>query len=157
MEKKILKQLIAKGKSQRGIAAELGCSKRSVEYWLSKYELTTGWKKKDYQCSCGETDSSKFYGHKKDVCSTCHNRWTKNDRQKKRDRIISYLGGKCVKCGFKKYKSAMDVHHTDPAKKDKMAKRIASWKWERAQKELQHCILLCKNCHSAYHGGEMGL
>lgn len=27
------------------------------------------------------------------------------------------------------------------------------WTIDKLKKELENCVLLCKNCHSAYHAG----
>jgi predicted HNH restriction endonuclease len=30
---------------------------------------------------------------------------------------------------------------------------MRGWSWESILIELKKCILLCKNCHAAYHAG----
>ena len=68
---------------------------------------------------------------------------------------MSFLGGKCVVCGFSKYQSALDAHHVDPIQKDVSAANMVGWKWERIEKELRGCALLCSNCHRGHHNGEL--
>lgn len=103
---------------------------------------------------CGETDESKFYGHKKKVCGKCHNQYTKERYREKRDKVLEYMGGKCVSCGFDKFKSSLDIHHISPKEKDINFSSYRGWSWDRIKEEVDKCVLLCKNCHSAYHAGE---
>ncbi len=111
-----------------------------------------------YKCTkCGETNPDKFYGHKRTWCGACHNIYTSNQGRSKRERIIEYLGGCCSDCGYKKYTCSLDVHHFDPSKKDPSFASARGWSWERIEKELQGCCLLCKNCHAAVHAGLLQL
>jgi hypothetical protein len=106
---------------------------------------------------CGETDPSKFYGHKKSVCGSCHNKYTLELGQKKRNFIIEEMGGKCVSCGYDKYSSALQVHHLDPSQKDAKFHGIRGWSHERIIDEIKGCVLLCACCHAAVHSGELEL
>ncbi len=111
---------------------------------------------KSHKCGhCGETDSSKFYGHKKSVCGSCHNKYTLELGQKKRNFIIEQMGGKCVSCGYNKYSSALQVHHLDPSKKDSKFHGIRGWGKQRILDEIQECVLLCACCHAAVHSNEL--
>jgi hypothetical protein len=104
---------------------------------------------------CGETDPTKFYGHKKSVCGSCHNKYTLEQGKKKREFIIEQLGGKCVACGYDKFKSALQAHHLDPSVKDKNFGSIRGWSEQRILDEIKGCVLLCACCHSAVHSGEL--
>ncbi len=107
-----------------------------------------------YKCgTCGETDPKKFYGNKTSWCGTCHNRYTLEAGRQKRDRVVDLLGCKCVCCGFHRFACALDVHHLDPANKDHAWAAFRGWAWERIEKEIVGCVLLCKNCHAAVHAG----
>ena len=113
---------------------------------------------KEHKCGhCGETDSSKFYGHKKSVCGACHNKYTLELGQKKRNFIIEQMGGKCVSCGYNKYSSALQVHHLDPSKKDSKFHGIRGWGKKRILDEIKDCVLLCACCHAAVHNNELTL
>lgn len=159
MDKDALEKLVKEGKSQREIASVVGKSQTTVEYWLKKYSLSTSRAKfntgyvRPCKCSCGETSPDKFYGHKKSICGECHNQYTKRVGQAKRVRAIEYLGGECLSCGFDKYPCSIDFHHLDPSQKDSKFRNLRSWSWERIKKEIAKCILLCGNCHTAYHAG----
>lgn len=106
-----------------------------------------------YKCKCGESDPSKFYGHKKSVCGECHNKYTIKVGQQKKDYARTKLGGKCVSCGFDKYPESLDIHHTDPSIKDPNFKSMRGWSLKRIDNEISNCVLLCRNCHTAYHTG----
>lgn len=106
---------------------------------------------------CGETDSSKFYGHKKSVCGSCHNKYTLELGQKKRSFIIEEMGGKCISCGYDKYSSALQVHHLDSSQKDSKFHGIRGWSRKRILDEIRGCVLLCSCCHAAVHSGELEL
>ena len=86
-------------------------------------------------------------------CKKCRNEYNKKQLKNNHVRAIQYLGGKCAHCGYDKYICALDIHHIDPSKKDKMFAHHAFWSWKRLKKELENCILLCSNCHRAFHSG----
>ena len=104
------------------------------------------------KCShCGETNPDKFYGHKRHVCAACHNRYTIAKGQEKKRMAVEYLGGKCSTCGYEKCLEALDFHHTDFKTKDTQFSQKRGWAWERLRKELDKCVLLCRNCHAEHH------
>ena len=112
-------------------------------------------KEKVYKCSkCGDTNKENFYKRKRTICKNCKNKETALLSKEKRNFAVNYLGGKCTHCGFNKYKCSLDIHHINPKMKDKNFTSMRHWSYERIKKELKNCILLCKNCHSAYHSGE---
>lgn len=115
-----------------------------------------GDKRKDqgeHKCKCGETDQEKFYGNKRSVCAKCHNKYVIDAGREKRKRAISLLGGSCVICGYDKYHGSLDFHHLDKDKKDDNFANLKGWSWSRIEKEIQRCVLLCRNCHGEVHAG----
>lgn len=104
--------------------------------------------------SCGETKRSKFSPTKTRVCRRCHTKYTTARGQRQKQRARDQLGGKCRACGYKKYQVSLDIHHTNPTRKDPNFNTMRGWKWTRILKELKHCVLLCKNCHTGHHSGE---
>lgn len=68
----------------------------------------------------------------------------RNNRQKKRQRCIEYLGGKCVGCGTTEN---LQFDHLDRSQKQHNISRIVDWKFERIVPELDKCRLLCDDCH----------
>ena len=153
VEKEYLEELIEEGLSQRGIVKRSGKSLGSVHYWLGKHSLSTKKaRKKEPECSlCGEQDPKKFYGRKKSRCGSCHNQYTMAAGEEKRKRALDHLGGECVKCKYKEYYCALDIHHLDPSKKDSNFRHLRGWSWSRIEKELENCVVLCRICHSVEH------
>ncbi len=68
---------------------------------------------------------------------------------------VNYLGGKCECCGVTGPLSILQFHHIDPKTK------LGGWPWMARQSEglrnaeLDKCSLLCANCHTAYHNGDV--
>jgi hypothetical protein len=155
MNNELLKTMVEDGLSSYQISKKMGCSQTNVRHWLEKYGLKTRLHRgRPRACECGESFPENFYGIKKYICKRCAKENTTKRQIYNKERARKYLGGKCVKCGFNKYQRSLDIHHLDPSKKDPKFRSCRSWKWERLEKELQNCVLLCKNCHAAYHDGE---
>lgn len=158
MDKNILIELIAQNLTQAEIGKIVGKSATTVRHWLTKYELSTnnkvGVRPKQHKCNkCGETDPSLFYGNDKKVCGDCHRKRVVTSAKEKRSYALQKLGSECQACGFDKYDCSLDVHHQDPSKKDPNFRSMRGWSLKRIEKELESCILLCKNCHAAVHSG----
>jgi len=91
-----------------------------------------------------------FHRHKamtRDLCSACV---SKQRRRTIKIKAVEYKGGKCQNCGYSQCISAMDFHHLDLKEKDFAISGNAG-KWENIKRELDKCILLCKNCHAEHH------
>lgn len=81
-----------------------------------------------------------------------------NLREVRDDLVLSY-GGKCERCGYAEFSSALNFHHLDPTTKEATVSTfIGSYcnnpsieKWERVITEANKCILLCANCHTSLH------
>lgn len=87
-------------------------------------------------------------GHKAKCCNSCH---TVGRHIAKKKRALEYKGSKCVQCGYNKYYGALDFHHIDPEKKEFQFGHNWSRKWKVLQKELDKCVILCRNCHAETH------
>lgn len=163
MERSELERLVEQGLGSRTIAKQLGASPTNVRYWLRKHGLKlrqqpfgSGYVPllRPHKCSvCRETNPDKFYGHKRKICGRCQNVYNTQKGQKNRLRAIDALGGSCRLCGFDKYPCSLDFHHLNPKEKDPKFSSMRGWSWERTLAEIEKCILLCKNCHSAVHSG----
>lgn len=117
-------------------------------------------------CShCGEPTSTRFK-----YCPSCwENRQavgiTLSDEENKassRERVnkwrtkvklmaVEHLGGKCSKCGYNKSIRALQFHHLDPKEKEFGISAGTLRSWEKTEKELSKCVLLCANCHAEEH------
>ena len=70
-----------------------------------------------------------------------------------KEKIVEYLGGKCIICGYIKCNSALVAHHKNPKTKSFALSIGSSKSWETIKMELDKCVLLCQNCHSEAHAG----
>jgi hypothetical protein len=167
MDIKLLTELVNQGLSIAKIGIELKCSQSTVCWWLRKNNLKTKrgkhskWPKdllKLRRCShCLETNPNKFYGHKKTICGSCQNKKVRKVGTQRRLEGIRYLGNKCKVCGYSQFTCSLDFHHINPNTKDKDFKSYRGWSQEKLFKELDKCILLCKNCHAALHKREIDI
>lgn len=109
---------------------------------------------REHKCyTCGETNLSKFSKSNFSQCKACKAKYNLRAGKSKRKDIIKYLGNKCRHCGYEKWEPALDVHHLNPELKDRYFSTHNYWSWSRLVNELKNCILLCRNCHAAYHAG----
>ncbi len=161
--KEKLEKLINDGCSTWQMAISLNMDQSKVRRELKKYGLKTRLNrcnKKTRKClKCGEKDKDKFYKDNRSYCKSCHNIYYINKGKRTRDRAIAVLGGKCSNpsCGYNEHSCSLDFHHTDPKSKDRNFNSMRGWSWDRVEKEIRGCILLCKNCHAAFHSGFLKL
>lgn len=96
--------------------------------------------------SCGK-HNNRIYGT--GLCNSCHvTEW----RRRVKTKCIEKMGGKCQICGYNKCASSLEFHHKNPKEKDFdiSGKTIA---YNKILKELDKCILVCRNCHGEIHAG----
>ena len=60
---------------------------------------------------------------------------------------------KCCICGYDKCVSSLDFHHLDPSQKDIGVGQMRGHSFQRIKREIEKCVVLCKNCHSEVHAG----
>lgn len=167
MDKTELRSKVLQGLTLQDLSEHFGKGKTTVRYWLRKYDLNTvrgphgkhldSSTKKTKCGTCGETDASKFYGHKRTICGKCHSAYTLRKGHEKRKYALELLGNKCQVCGYNDYMCSLDIHHKEPEKKDLQFRTYRGWSLERIEKELETCVLLCKNCHAAVHANELNI
>lgn len=79
----------------------------------------------------------------------------KLERQDRRrllkEQLVAIKGGGCCVCGYQKCLSALEFHHVDESRKEFSVSQTSNL--ELAKKEIEHCILLCANCHREAHAG----
>lgn len=79
-------------------------------------------------------------------------------RRKLREKAVSYKGGKCIFCGYCRCQAALDFHHVNASEKEfGISMDGITRSWERVQKELDKCVLVCSNCHREIHAGILQL
>lgn len=73
--------------------------------------------------------------------------------------FINLLGGKCKKCGYNKNLSVFNFHHKDPDKKELNLdiRSMGNNSFEKLEKEVKKCSLLCSNCHLELHNPELDI
>lgn len=75
-------------------------------------------------------------------------------RKRLREKAVQYKGGKCICCGYDRCQAALDFHHLDASQKEfGISLDGITRSWERVQKELDKCVLVCSNCHREIHAG----
>ncbi len=94
---------------------------------------------------------SKFEGkYNYQRCQTCRIRESRNRRKKK---ALKYKGNKCYLCDYNKCDRSLVFHHVEASKKDFIVSASIRYSWKRVKKELNKCVLLCRNCHGEVHAG----
>jgi hypothetical protein len=73
-------------------------------------------------------------------------------RQRTKQKLVDYKGGKCKVCGYNRYIGSLVFHHLNPLEKDFSitAKTIS---FEKLKAEVDKCELVCSNCHGEIHAG----
>jgi hypothetical protein len=77
-------------------------------------------------------------------------------RRRKNLRIMARAskGSKCIICGYDKCQRALSFHHIDPSSKEfDLSTNGLTRSWEKIQKEIEKCVLVCANCHMEIHDG----
>jgi len=101
----------------------------------------------------------KTYGYSRYTCKKCEDRqryeWRSKHSHDMKRKSVEYLGGKCIKCGYKKCMYALEFNHIQPKEKRYEPSRLFQngINWGRIKEEIDKCELLCANCHrEATHG-----
>ena len=115
------------------------------------------------------------------ICKVCHNakckqwridnpekyakQYIKNSTSKKqrvealKTEINKIKERGCSHCGFNRFPESLEFHHTDPTIKDVAISTMIhkAKKIDTILKEIEKCIVLCANCHIAFHNGDIKL
>ena len=73
-------------------------------------------------------------------------------RRRVRTMAVESKGGCCQICGYDKCLEALEFHHIASDEKDfSISDKGYTRSWEKIQKELEKCMLVCANCHREIH------
>jgi hypothetical protein len=82
-------------------------------------------------------------------------KYERDSRKKRWKMIFEFYGGRmCTDCKVCSDYPIYDLHHRIPEEKDFSIGRAIMYKWEKIEKELAKCDLLCSNCHRIRHDVE---
>lgn len=87
-------------------------------------------------------------------CVKCRSEAVQKRRERIKELLVEYKGGKCEICGYDKCISALDFHHLNPDEKDfGIGEKGYTRSVEKNKEEVNKCILVCANCHREIHAG----
>ena len=73
-------------------------------------------------------------------------------RKENWDNTFKFFGGrKCMICEIQSNMPIYELHHHDQLGKETNVSRIMHHSWDKVEKELRKCILVCSNCHRTLH------
>jgi len=178
-------QLRIERKSYNEISKILGISKPTISYHCKKFGINEPVRSKPkikdidldelnnyYKNHTTEETAKKFNISRTTVITNVHNKQipltpdevkkrnyqrVMSKRQKLKKQGVEYLGGKCVRCGYNKCIWALKFHHRNPQEKDFDISRYITLSWNKIQKELDKCDLVCANCHDEIHYENRGV
>jgi hypothetical protein len=113
---------------------------------------------------CCTICASELQGRQRKYCSrVCKNKDTNHHHQsylaqqvrgmQRKVLLIKQLGGRCVRCGYRRNHAALALHHVDPKLKsfELDLRTLSNRSPEAIAAESAKCILLCQNCHAEEH------
>lgn len=89
---------------------------------------------------------------KRNSFERCNSCYVKDRRRRIKQEVVKHKGGKCVVCGYNKCITSLDFYHLDEETKE-FGISGNNFSKERLFKEIEKCVLLCKNCHGEFHEG----
>lgn len=161
--KELLEAKIAKGFSIGQIAVQIGKSKTATNHHFKKHNLKTLAQEREEQglkyCPCCKEIKSidEFYKRRgkeggSTYCKMCTNADSSTRQVNLKQKCVDYKGGACEICGYDKCIASLEFHHIDSSKKDFQISDFKSHAFsEKIKKELDKCMLLCRNCHGETH------
>lgn len=107
------------------------------------------------ECNTSKPESEFFRASKRQyidrICKTCKNVILKGKRQKLKEDVVAFKGGKCERCEYDNCIAALEMHHFDPDEKELSFHSGNLVAYARWTKEASKCFLLCANCHREVH------
>ena len=111
------------------------CSKCKIEKPLSDY----------HKNGFDRSGNQKFRGY----CKECAKQ-IEAARYKAKQSFVNSQKKVCEKCGEDR-EYVLDYHHRNPLEKEFTIGSTSTRTQESLQKEIDKCVVLCANCHRAFH------
>ena len=87
-------------------------------------------------------------------CKKCASEAVQRRRDKTKELLVEYKGGKCEICGYDRCISALEFHHINPDEKEfGIGQKGYTRSIEKNKAEADKCLLVCANCHREIHEG----
>jgi transposase len=169
VDRGLLRQRVAEGKSIREIADELGAGYSTVRYWIRREGLETerSMRRKESEAAaeagrqrtylrCARHGHTTFFlrpdgGFR---CVKCNIAAVSERRRQVKRTLVDEAGGCCQLCGFKEHQAALQFHHVDPSEKSfHLSHQGITRGIGKMRAEAQKCVLLCANCHALVEAG----
>lgn len=156
MDRVALKSMADQKFSLRDIAHKTNSSYSNVRYWIKKLNIVVhrgphGKLPGSRDRKCEKCKKDYIYnpqkGHGYRFCNACVLRRRHRGIKLK---IVELMGGKCLRCGYNKSVSALQLHHIR-GDKDLAVSQMYNRSWSDVLKELEKCTMLCANCHFEVH------
>jgi len=89
-------------------------------------------------------------------CIKCRTAQAVSSRQKRKQTLVGFFGGKCEVCDYDTCIGSLHFHHLDPKLKSFSLSR-KNLSLETTLAEALKCALICSNCHGEVHAGLINL
>jgi hypothetical protein len=151
-----------KGKSR---FCSFECSKKRKLSEESKNKIGNSLRKHEKNF-CEVCDKEISHLNNQKICGNCKTTHRKYDnkyyyvrdyRKRIKQKAVDYKGGNCSICGYSKCNRSLDFHHLEPENKSFAISSNLNRKWEDLKRELDKCILVCRNCHGEIHDNLIGI
>ena len=146
------------------IATEVGRSRSTVRYWLTRYGLRTtdaarakvgGQRLPREQRRCAKHGLAEHVVRRGGAdCLRCRAERVSEWRRRAKRKLVDEAGGSCRLCGYDRTVAALQFHHLDPStKRFGLGSRGLARSIEALREEAAKCVLLCSNCHAEVEAG----
>lgn len=113
--------------------------------------ITSTEKKLCTKCNTEKYDNDFYqYTNRKSYwCIDCTKQTASENYRAIKKWALEYKGGYCINCGYEKCNAALDFHHA--GEKEFQISKYVKKERSTLKKELDRCVLLCRNCHREKH------
>ena len=115
-------------------------------------KVCTACKKEKTEEEFYKKSNGKFHSE----CKKCFNERRMKSYYEKQEKINKYkTESGCYICGYNEHAVCLDLHHYEDTEKENNVSRMVTqnYSWDKIQKEIDKCIVLCAMCHRKLHAG----